>query len=161
MANEVTYITKYQRENTTQVNVRLSKKYDADIIEWFESMEDVGKATYIKELIREDMRRKHLEDNSRVNKEMPSGAVRIEELAGILGTCTQTISSWYRWKKQNPAHELAQLLPDFFRYGPHGTRYWHEYDIPAVMRFKNSITQGRNGIMGSVTQKYVKKNNVA
>ena len=54
MSNNVKYITKYQKANTTQVNVRLSKKYDADIIDWLDSKE--AKATYIKQLIREDMR---------------------------------------------------------------------------------------------------------
>ena len=54
MANNVKYITKYQKANTAQVNVRLSKKYDADIIAWLNSKD--AKATYIKQLIREDMR---------------------------------------------------------------------------------------------------------
>jgi predicted DNA-binding protein len=57
MANNIKYITKYQKENTTQVNVRLSKKYDADIIEQLAKLEDTGKATYIKELIRKDIKR--------------------------------------------------------------------------------------------------------
>ncbi len=58
MENEnISYITRYQKANTTQVNVRLSKKYDADIINWLNSLGDLGKATYIKKLIREDMER--------------------------------------------------------------------------------------------------------
>ena len=55
MSNNVKYIEKYQKENTIQVNLRLSKKYDADIIEWLNALQTKGKATYIKELIREDM----------------------------------------------------------------------------------------------------------
>ena len=55
MSNNVKYIEKYQKENTIQVNLRLSKKYDADIIEWLNALETKGKATYLKELIREDM----------------------------------------------------------------------------------------------------------
>ena len=55
----IKYITKYQKANTTQVNVRLSKKYDTDLIEWLNSLTDIGKATYIKELIRADMKRKN------------------------------------------------------------------------------------------------------
>ena len=54
MPNNVKYIEKYQKENTIQVNVRLSKKYDADIIDWLNDKD--AKATYIKRLIREDMR---------------------------------------------------------------------------------------------------------
>ena len=58
MANQnIKYITRYQKVNTTQVNLRLSKKYDADIINWLNSLGDIGKATYIKKLIREDMER--------------------------------------------------------------------------------------------------------
>ncbi len=53
----ISYITRYQKANTTQVNVRLPKKYDADIINWLNSLGDLGKATYIKKLIREDMER--------------------------------------------------------------------------------------------------------
>ncbi len=55
MSNDVKYIEKYQKENTIQVNLRLSKKYDADIIEWLNALETKGKATYLKELIRADM----------------------------------------------------------------------------------------------------------
>ena len=55
MSNNTKYIMKYQKANTIQVNVRLSKKYDADIIKWLESKD--AKATYIKKLIREDMNR--------------------------------------------------------------------------------------------------------
>ncbi len=57
MANSIPYITKYQKENTTQVNVRLSKKYDRDILDKLDSLEDKGKATYSKELIRADIAR--------------------------------------------------------------------------------------------------------
>ena len=55
MANNVKYIQKYQKENTVQINLRLSKKYDTDIIEWLNALQTKGKATYLKELIREDM----------------------------------------------------------------------------------------------------------
>lgn len=55
MSNNVKYIEKYQKENTVQINLRLSKKYDADIIKWLNALQTKGKATYIKELIREDM----------------------------------------------------------------------------------------------------------
>ena len=46
-------ITKYQRANTTQLNIRLHKKYDADIIEALGKVP--AKATYIKQLIRKDI----------------------------------------------------------------------------------------------------------
>jgi hypothetical protein len=61
MSNSIDYITRYQKANTIQVNVRLSKKYDADIIECLNSLDNKGKATYIKELIRKDMRSKGIQ----------------------------------------------------------------------------------------------------
>lgn len=60
MNKNITYVTKYQKENTIQINVRLSKKYDADIIERLNSLGDLGKSTYIKQLIRDDMKAKGL-----------------------------------------------------------------------------------------------------
>ncbi len=60
MNKNITYVTKYQKENTIQINVRLSKKYDADIIERLNSLGDLGKSTYIKQLIRNDMAAKGL-----------------------------------------------------------------------------------------------------
>lgn len=58
---DLSYITKYQKANTTQVNVRLSYKYEADMVEWMDRIEselDMGKATYIKKLIRADMKKR-------------------------------------------------------------------------------------------------------
>lgn len=46
-------ITRYQKEHTRQVNIRLHKEYDADIIAHLNSKP--AKATYIKDLIRKDM----------------------------------------------------------------------------------------------------------
>lgn len=47
-------IAKYQKENTKQICIRLHKKYDADILDYLDTQE--AKATYIKGLIRKDMR---------------------------------------------------------------------------------------------------------
>ena len=57
MANNVKYIAKYQKINTTQVNIRLSKKYDTDVLDKLNSLVDEGKSTYIKKLIRDDIAR--------------------------------------------------------------------------------------------------------
>ena len=51
-------IAKYNKDNTTQVCLRLNKKTDADIIEILNSK--ASKSGYIKELIRLD----YLRDNS-------------------------------------------------------------------------------------------------
>lgn len=84
--------------------------------------------------------------------------LNVQEVAVKINSSIQTIGSWYRWKAQNPNHELAKLLPDYTRIGNKNTRYWTEDDIGDLLKFKVSIPQGRNGVMGSVTQKYVKKN---
>jgi hypothetical protein len=59
MANNIKYISAYQKANTIQVNIRLSKKYDADVIEKLNSLGDKGKSTYIKELIRKEIARQN------------------------------------------------------------------------------------------------------
>lgn len=56
MANSLKYIAKYQKENTLQINVRLNKKHDKDILDKLNSLEDEGKATYVKRLIRADIK---------------------------------------------------------------------------------------------------------
>ena len=58
---DLSYITKYQKVNTTQVNIGLSYKYEPDMIDWLSRIEtelDMGKATYIKKLIRADMKKR-------------------------------------------------------------------------------------------------------
>lgn len=54
--NDLAYITKYNRENTVSVNIRMSIKTDADILQRLDAL-DEPKAAYIKRLIREDMRK--------------------------------------------------------------------------------------------------------
>ena len=83
--------------------------------------------------------------------------INVTTLAFLVGVTVQTISSWYKWKELSPNHELAKLLPDYTR-GARNTRYWNKSDVWKLIEFKNSIPEGRNGIMGSVTQRYCKKN---
>ncbi|MCR5490462.1 MAG: hypothetical protein K6F03_10400 [Saccharofermentans sp.] len=64
MSNNIKYIAKYQKENTIQINIRLSKKYDADVIAKLNSLDGLGKSTYIKELIRKDIARENGESLS-------------------------------------------------------------------------------------------------
>ena len=83
----------------------------------------------------------------------------IEEVAVSVGVSVQTINIWYRWKKQNPEHERAKMLPDFIQAKSRQIRYWEPQDVMKLIEFKNSVKTGRDGIMGSVTQKYCKKEN--
>lgn len=160
MSNNIKYIAKYQKANTIQINIRLSKKYDVDVIEKLNSL-GIGKSTYIKQLIRKDLGIEcELEDTADEQSEETNAdegkTLTVEELAVTIGKSVPTINSWYRWKKENPEHELAKLLPNFFRVGAHRTRHWHMSDVVRLYEFMNTIPQGRDGIMGSVTQRYYK-----
>ena len=88
---------------------------------------------------------------------MADKLLNVSEVSVIVGSSIQTISSWYRWKDLHPEHELAKLIPAYTRVGNRRTRYWTMEDVWKLVEFKNAIPQGRNGVMGEITQKYVKK----
>lgn len=77
-----------------------------------------------------------------------SNRIKIEELAMRIDSSVQTINNWYKWKRDNPDHELATLLPDYIQEGARQTRYWDTKDIWKFIEFKTAIVHGRNGIMG-------------
>jgi hypothetical protein len=84
--------------------------------------------------------------------------LRIEEVALFLGVSVETINIWYRYKKQNPNDEYAKMLPDFEQdNGAKSCRWWKQEDLDKLLKFKEVRPMGRNGAMGTVTQKYVKK----
>ena len=88
---------------------------------------------------------------------MEEKRLRIEEVAFMVGVSTQTINNWYRWKKINPNHEMAKLLPDYVQEGKRQIRFWKQSDIWTLKEFKSSIPHGKNGILGEITQKYLRK----
>ena len=88
---------------------------------------------------------------------MASKLLNANETAMYVGVSVQTLSSWYRWKALHPDHEMAKLLPEYTRIGNRRTRYWTQEDVWSLVKFRTSIPQGKNGIMGDVTQRYVKK----
>ena len=85
--------------------------------------------------------------------------LRLEELAVLIGVSGKTINNWYMFKKKFPDNEYVKILPDFIQQGNRQTRYWKESDVAKLLMFKRSIPTGRNGVMGAVTQKYLKKKN--
>ena len=87
---------------------------------------------------------------------MKERLLKIEEVALAVGVSTKTIRNWYRFKRENPQNELVSLLPEVERKNIRQAMYWKSADIWKLMEFKKKIPSGRNGIMGSVTQKYVK-----
>lgn len=88
---------------------------------------------------------------------MNNNLLNVTNVAVLVGVSVQTINSWYKWKATNPADERVKLLPDYIQDGNRQARYWTQEDVWKLRTFKQSIPKGRNGIMGSVTQKYVKK----
>ncbi len=83
--------------------------------------------------------------------------LKLEEVALRVDVSFKTINNWYMFRKQNPDNEYAKMLPDFIQSGARQTRYWRESDIWKLIEFKQAIPQGRNGIMGDITQKYYRK----
>ena len=90
---------------------------------------------------------------------MENNLLKIEEVAVTLGCSCKTINNWYAFKKLKPNDEYAKILPEYIQEGKRQTRYWKSSDIWKLIEFQNSIPQGRNGVLGCVTQKYYKKEN--
>lgn len=86
--------------------------------------------------------------DSQKKGEIMKGYIKIEELAMRIDSSVQTINNWYKWKRENPDNELAQMLPTYLQDGKRRTRYWNTSDIWKFIKFKQSIVHGRNGIMG-------------
>ncbi len=84
--------------------------------------------------------------------------LNVSQVSAMIGTSVQTISSWYKFKKENPNDELSLMLPEFERIGNRRTRYWNKDDIWKLIEFKANIVHGRYGRLGSVTQRYCKTN---
>lgn len=82
-----------------------------------------------------------------------------QQVVVLLGISENTLNFWYRFKRQNPDNEIAQLLPEYMSEGVRGKRYWKKDDLWKLIEFQKSVPKGRNGIMGTVTQKYCKKEN--
>jgi hypothetical protein len=83
--------------------------------------------------------------------------LKLEEVAILIGSSGKSINNWYWFKRENPDHKLAKLLPDFIQDGERQTRKWRRSDIWKLVEFKSKIPTGRNGVMGSVTQRYYHK----
>ena len=88
---------------------------------------------------------------------MKERMIKVEELALAVGVSVKTVNNWYAFKQAKPENELAKLLPDFQQEHSRATRLWKFSDIWRVKDFQAKIRIGRNGHMGIITQKYVKK----
>ena len=83
--------------------------------------------------------------------------LRVEEVALLCGVSVQSVNNWYRFKRENPNNEYARLLPDYATLEGSRQRMWDKSDINALVDFKQKMPKGCKGVMGSVTQKYVRK----
>lgn len=81
------------------------------------------------------------------------------EVCVLLDCSIYSLNNWYTFKRENPDNEYAKMLPDFINKdeGTRRKRFWRQEDIGDLIAFKANIPHGRNGVLGSVTQKYVKK----
>ena len=84
--------------------------------------------------------------------------VTATQVAAQAGISIQTLNIWYKFKRDNPEHELAKMLPDYL-VGERRTRYWKMSDVYKLVEFQTNLPKGRNGVMGDITQKYYRKDN--
>lgn len=93
------------------------------------------------------------------NRQGQEQLLTLEQVAVEIGVSGKTLNNWYWYKNRNPEidNQYTRLLPDYIQQGERQTRYWRKSDIPRLVEFKNTIPRGRNGIMASVTQKYLHK----
>lgn len=84
----------------------------------------------------------------------------IEEVAVAIGVSVQTIKNWYRFKKKFPDNEYAKFLPEPEILGKRHQKVWDKSSIDALRHYKNIIPKGRNGVMGEITQRYIKRKQV-
>lgn len=84
------------------------------------------------------------------------GLLKPSEVAYLIGISVETLDLWYKFKKENPDNEYAKILPDITYKEDGRLRYWKDDDVLRLAEFKASIPKGRNGVLGSVTRRYVK-----
>ena len=82
--------------------------------------------------------------------------LKVDKVAMLVGVSVRTVNNWYWFKGQNPNNEYSKMLPNF-KIGDRGCRLWNSDDIPKLVQFKEQLPHGRNGVLGSVTQRYYKK----
>lgn len=81
------------------------------------------------------------------------------EVCYLVGISIYTLNNWYTFKRENPDDEYAKMLPEIYHKseGNRTKRYWNAEDVGKLIEYRTKIPWGKNGVMGSVTQRYVKK----
>lgn len=80
-----------------------------------------------------------------------------QQVVIMLGISENTLNFWYRFKREHPENEIAQLLPEYTKESEKSKRYWKRSDLDKLIKFQKSLPKGRNGIMGGITQRYKKE----
>ena len=86
--------------------------------------------------------------------------LKVQEVAVLVDISVKTLDYWYMFKRQNPRNPYAKMIPKYETKQINGrfVRLWTMEDVEALKQFKESIPRGRNGFMGSVTNKKGKQN---
>lgn len=87
---------------------------------------------------------------------MSQDLLNANEVCALIGTSIYSLDQWYKFKRLYPDNQYAQILPDIIRLPGSKNRFWNREDIYKLIEFKATIPHGRNGILGDVTQKYVR-----
>ena len=88
---------------------------------------------------------------------METKLLNVDDVCDELGITTATLANWYKFKTENPEAEICNLLPEIIRIGPRNARFWRVEDLDRLKTFRDEMPRGRRGIMGSVTQRYIRK----
>lgn len=85
-----------------------------------------------------------------------SDFINATQVCALVDISIYTLNMWYKFKELNPENEYAKMLPEFIRPDNSNLRLWQRNDVYALIEFKTKIPHGRNGVLGDVTQKYVR-----
>ena len=77
------------------------------------------------------------------------------QVCALVDISIYTLDKWYKFRELYPDNEYAKLLPPVTKQGR--SRYWERNDVYKLIEFKAAIPHGRNGILGDVTQVWVRE----
>lgn len=80
-----------------------------------------------------------------------------DEVCKELNISIFTLNNWYRYKRENPEDDLAQILPEYTKRTATSPRQWRRGDLKKLTKFKETRKLGSKGQMSKSLQKYYKK----
>lgn len=81
------------------------------------------------------------------------------QVANKLGVSVKTLTTWYAFYNDSSIEKPKNMpqLPMYVQEHVQGPRYWNKADIEKLKKFRDWVPRGRNGVMGSINNKYWKK----